>query len=458
MRWITLSLALLLCGVSAQAQSPERVAARDAAMAAHEAYAQRAADDARFMVRPGLVADRKQRVVRLFGATTAVNNHEPAEFILINKDSAKAYEALAVAFVSGADVVEAMSFIGMEPGRPVDYDALRAWPRGERAIMTFHWTDPRNNTRQMRVERLVHDEQAGSHLPETGLVYTGSYRVPGDANSPRRLAADVRDVGSIVSTYNEPTTIFDLPHQAGQGAVYERFQPAEAFEREPWQTLEVTIEPARPDGPPRVVDLTLNVTAAPDAGPDDLAAVRVNLVREQGDALVTRADIAKALAALANLAEGARDPFVTLDVGADMPLGLVRKVCRMLDAAEGPRGLRMDPPPDGQLYYRAYLPPEKLRDREQRLFHSWELRLVEDDSLTLIETYDERDDEGVYHNAERVTHPADAQALAAHLAATDGPRPRELFVHAPADMPHGRLMTILQPVLPTHDMIHVFLE
>jgi len=465
MRWTHAAVAATLtlsAALTAQAQDNSRAEARKVAEQAYEANRQQFADQDHVMVRPGVLADRKAKTVRLWAATTNVAKNEPAEFFLITDDSAKDYEALAVAFVEGADVVEAMSFIGMEPGEPVNYDALRAWPKGERVAMTMHWTDGKGKSHKSRVESLVYDHKRERTLNPTGLIFTGSYWLEADANHPRELAADAYDAGSIASTYNEPTTIFDVPRQASQGEVYERFTPSDAFASiGAWKPIEVVITPQRTQAPPRVYDLTLHASVTDQgAAPNDLAALRIKLTNADGETVGQPGRIDAALAALADAAEQ-RDPYVAVKFGSGVPLGLVRQLCQMLDAAQGPQGIRIEPAPAGHLYYRAFLPPEKLRDRSERLFHAWELQVTPSDGqpkLRLIETYDERTEDGVFRTAERVTHPNDGEALAKKLVKVDGDRPREVFVHAPATMSYGPLMRVLQPVLPTHNVIHVYLN
>ncbi len=453
----------LFAAAAVTGQTPDRPAARADALRDHAQAAQRLGDAAHLMVRPGLVADREARTVRLWAAATAIQHDEPVEFFLITDDSGKAYEALAVAFVEGADVVEAMRFIGMAPGKPVDYDALRAWPKGERVTMHFEWKQDGGEARSARAESLIHDEATGRPLDPTGLIFTGSYRLPAGEGGQRPLAADAYGVGPIASTYNEPTTIFDVPRRSAQGAVYERYTPADAFTLMPWQPVQVVIRPQRPDGPPRVVEITMDVTLGrPDPTAKQLGALRIGLVGASGERIAEPGDVAAALAKLADLAAHERDPYVTVRIGDAVPLGLAHGLAQVFAAAEGPQGLRIEPPPPGHLYYRAFLPPRDLRERSKRLFHAWELRLAPADAdpprLTLIETYDKRNDMGSLLTGERITHPADPAALAAKLKQVDGDRPRELFVHAPGATRYGRLMRVLQPVMKTHNTIHVYLE
>ena len=55
-----------------------------------------------------------------------------AEFFIIGEQSGHGYEAVAVSFASAADIVDGLVFIGMERGRPVDFEKLCLWPKGER--------------------------------------------------------------------------------------------------------------------------------------------------------------------------------------------------------------------------------------------------------------------------------------------------------------------------------------
>ena len=86
------------------------------------------------LVLPG-AAGRPQKscVVTLWGEATGVSPDAPIEFLLIPTDSGHDYEALTISFAKPSDIHRALAFIGLKPGKSVDYAAYRYWvSKGER--------------------------------------------------------------------------------------------------------------------------------------------------------------------------------------------------------------------------------------------------------------------------------------------------------------------------------------
>ena len=176
-------------------------------------------------VRPGLVADRAARSVRVYGESVRLNPGDPVEFALIAETSGKDYEAQAVSFALPSAVHEALEFIGLKPGAPVDATALRFWPRGERVKVTIEVLATNGAATALgRAESTVVDTRTGKPLPEAGFVFCGSRWTTAteDAGSStdRVYAADVFSPNSIISVYNERNSVLDVPRRAAQGEVY----------------------------------------------------------------------------------------------------------------------------------------------------------------------------------------------------------------------------------------------
>ncbi|EFK96106.1 secreted protein, partial [sediment metagenome] len=147
-------------------------------------------------VRPGLVADRGTRRVRVYGESTSLNLGDPVEFPLIAEQSGKDYEALAVSFAQPSDVHRALEFIGLRPGAATSPSGLRFWPRGERVRVTFDLIATNGAATPIcRAESLVTDTRTDAPLPETGFVFCGARWTHGtDDTSPATglvYAADV---------------------------------------------------------------------------------------------------------------------------------------------------------------------------------------------------------------------------------------------------------------------------
>ena len=68
------------------------------------------------LVLPGLVADRNNRRVDLMVEATGIEPGTIVEFLLIDADSSKGYEALLWSHARPSAIHRALQFIGMKPG------------------------------------------------------------------------------------------------------------------------------------------------------------------------------------------------------------------------------------------------------------------------------------------------------------------------------------------------------
>ena len=151
-------------------------------------------------------------------------------------------------------------------------------------------------------------------------------------------------------------------------------------------------------------------------------------------------------------------------------LGSAQALAKFLTVLDCERGIRLDPPPAGQLYYRAFTPDRELLDREARLYHPWELALVEKDGVvsgTLLRI------ESVYKSGgtkselnitklpvggpQELRRALDNKAEPTRKASAVSPPP-VLMVFVPATLRYGQLLKFLEPALPTHKTIHVYVD
>ena len=203
--------------VRQQAHARNKAAVR----AAYTARLKQCGQDPDILVRPGIIANRRLKQVRVQAEATGLSSGV-AEFFLVGQNSSHDYEALALSFAKPGEIQKALMFIGMEPGRPVDHTTLQFWPKGERVLMTFAAAVP--DPVPIRVDQLVIDTRTGKPLPQSGLVFTGSREVENEDNPGQVLYfADVRDPMSVAATYNEPESVLDVPRIAPQGEVYESY-------------------------------------------------------------------------------------------------------------------------------------------------------------------------------------------------------------------------------------------
>lgn len=409
---------------------------------------------------PFLKADRDAREIRIEARATGVDAKTQAEFFLIATNSGHDYESIAVVKALPSHVHQALEFIGLPAGMPVDPKALRFWPRGERVIGEIEWREGGTGTpRRVRLERTLIDTRTGKPLPEDGLVFTGSARVPDAAGTGTVYAADEFEPNSVASAFNLETTVLDIPRKGGQNALfdYQVANPEHVLPKDLPVTIVLRPEP-RPDGTPRVADLDLVLDPPASEG----RGLRFTLREPKGAARVDGGspdDVARALDALL---AAARDPHLTVRVASGVPVGLLRPVGDAVAAFTDRHGARIESPPAGQLYYRAFSPDPAFRSRAERPSQPCELRFSKRGAggwtarLAKVEnTRTVLTDEPTFKVEE---FPADTPAALRKALDDQGPGLPVLLVFAPPTMAYGDLMAFLGPAMTTHPVVHLFTE
>ena len=277
------------------------------------------------LVRTGLVADRKGRSVDLWAAATGLGPLEPLEFVLIGEASGHGYEALAISGAKPSDVYEGLQYIGMKPGRPVNRSGLAFWPKGERVLVSIASVDP--DAIPIPAETFVLDDETGAAMRQAGFVFTGASP---DAQGHTVYVPDEIDPCSILSTYNEPGSVLDVPRLAEQGSVYGRYRlhPDHALPSN--SLLRITITPERTSGLPRVLDLDVTIASNIDS-PDTPQFIVTNDGSGPGNAPLDGDVFA---AAVLKWVSQRRDPFVRLAFEPSLTFG------RRADCGGDPRSAR----------------------------------------------------------------------------------------------------------------------
>jgi len=465
------------------AQYGERPKHADRAKAAYQVNLAKYRDVDDVLVLPGLVADRKTRRVEVMAEATGLAADTIVEFLLIDADSGKGYEALLWSFARPSDVHRALEFIGMTPGKPFRPARLRFWPKGERVVAGVAAPhDSGDRVPPTRLERFVVDKGTGEPLPEVGFVFAGSFMLerPGE-QAAHAYAADVLEPKSVASIYNDPTAVLDVPRRARKEAVYGSQVVGPRYDYAKHDLVKIILEPEYQDGRRRVVDLVLGVRpsavkAAPESGDADhakpAATVRFLLTDADGKAMTENGRLADVLGVFGRLIRRGHDPYVSVRFDAALRLAEVREVCRFIAAIDCESGIRVEPPAPGQLYYQALLPDVALLDRESRIVDPWELHLARSGegskeqitgTLALHEsifvdghvkpratTFDVK-------NPAALRRQLDADA-SRRKAAGRRPGPPILLVFADANFTYGQLLDFLGPVLTTHNIVHIFLK
>lgn len=433
------ALAAVAFASAALAQDDEQPSAARRALARacderHAANTNRyTGDPARFVAR-GVLADKAARTVTLDAFTTGVGPGDVAEFFLITENSGHGYEALLTTFAKADDVCKAIEFIGVPRGRGVDYDRYVFWPKGERVLATARIAD----AAPVPLASLMTDRQTGGPVEPTGFIYTGDRRDTAGA-----FIGDSSGPGSVISSYNEPITVLDIPRLALQHEVYENFVVGPAFPTNADLRVEIVLspEPRPADAPRRVLDVALafttNGVAVGDAAP---------------------APLAEALATLQASTQAARDVYAAATWSVDLPVAQLRDACRVLKILDAEGGVRLEPPAPGDPYYKAFVPNEAWRDRAQRPTQPCELRVDAQGKATLVvieEIWKDGEIDPELKLSEIVG--VEAAALPA-LLAEKKPDLAVLLVFAPGAMRYGDLKPYLSAVLATHPNLYVFVD
>ena len=458
--WVSASI-VLGAVVPTLAQTPKPW--HDANVPKAEAWSQtamkRAEVTTNLWVRPGIVADRAGRRVEVLAEATGLEAGAIAEFLLVGQNSEKDYEALAISFAKAGDIARGLEFIGLPAGKPVDVAARRFWARGERVQIAVRplGTDAKSSP----IAAFFGDKRTGKTVPDS-FVFAGSR--PGTGAQAGVIAADGPAPGGIVSTYNEPTTVLDVPVAAPQGEVYGSLVIAKERRLAAGELVLFVLSPEpRPDGTPRVCDVTLLVQPAggtQTAGVGGLACVTASA--DKALPCATN-DLKGALERLAGLVNAGRDPFLALALDDALTAAAARDLAGVIKFEENRGVLRVDPPPPGQLYFKAFLPDDKWRTRSERFAQPWELRIgrAADGAwkYTLVQILEDWSKEGQLNpdltiKEHALARPEDLPAKVKEL----GGGINTLFVFTPGDAPLAAFMSAIRASQTSLPTVYVFVD
>ncbi len=416
--------------------------------------AQQKQESATVQAWPGVVADSQKREVRLLAEAVGHRVGITAEFLLVGPLSDRAYEAAAVTVARPSDIVRAVERVGLARGGGVGSRPFRFWPCGERVTATVRRLDVEGAVEQPLQSLLSDADRVSPPLfGADGLVFTGGRWTGADATCA--CLTDTNMPSSVISLYNEPGTVFDVPLQVGQSEVYGRLTLAEAL---PFGSLlEVVLRPlASKDGGPRVLPLT--VSAA-------MSSREVELTCKGADGtILKKSGLAEALTWLRGQAESGREPFVTLGMDDAMPLKRAIDVARVFAMLDG-KGIKLDGKAEQGLFPRAFLPQEKWRERKDRNPQPFELHVAQgaDRALKKKLVFIEEDwtVEGLDPKLTPREFPFEAWDELAKLVEKTGGADSKvnlLFVYAPAELPLSLFMPGVRAVAERLPVVYVFGE
>jgi len=449
----TALLAVFLRFLSVEAPVPERPGVdpsiRPQAEASHREAATMAEDDAeRFLVRPFLIADKESREVTVWGQMTGMVLGDPVEFFVVTDQSGQDYESLMISWVKPSDLHAALEFIGLKAIGPVDLDAHRFWPRGDLVDAELEVKlEGAEAPQRIPCHKWI-TRPGGEVMAYMPWVFTGAPLLP-HPNDPEELvyAADLFSPNSIAANFNLRNTVFDLPQQGSKSAMYGQFLRNAELKTPNAHPVLLRLRPAAPGAFPRGEDVKL--------------LVETDTVRVRADAEDLGASLENVEAIRAHFAAFEdRVLFLTADFGKDLSLADAFGLAKTLEYLEGELGnVRVEPPVVGQLYYQAYVPPARFRDRSQRPTQPYELHLsrIGDGPMRgTLYVLDEIWADGPPPRIVEKRHDLETAEDFQRLLKEYPPLVRVLFVYAPLDAKHGEWMNWLRPVLSTFPVIYVY--
>jgi len=422
------------------------------AVAAWNAQQQkRVSDDV--AVWPGVVADRSKSEVRFLAEAVGHRVGITAEFLLVGPLSDRAYEAVAVTVAKPGEIARAVEKLGLARGGGVGSRSFRFWPCGERVVLTVRRLDVADAPERPLQTLIADADTANPLIGEGGLVFTGG-RWSGTGAAGVCLT-DTNMPSSVLSLYNEPSTIFDVPFQVGQSEGYGRLTLSEVL---PYGALlEIVVRPLLPkDGKPRVWPVT--VTAAPQDADVVLTFTGAD------SAVLKKAALADALKWLREQTEQGREPFVTLDMDDALPLTKAVDVARVFAMLDG-KGIRLDGRTEKGLFPKAFLPQEKWRERKDRNPQPFELHVSKNDagkiSAKLVFIEEDWTVEGLDPKLTPKEYPFEkVDEFAGLIEKTGGPESKViiLFAFVPKNMTLGEFMPYVRSVSSRLPLVYVFGE
>ncbi len=420
--------------------------------------------------RPFVTADRATRTVRVEARATGRQSGRQREFLLVNEKGGHDYEAYAVTRAMPSDVHEALVFVGLRPGRPIDPRRLVFWPRGERVLVEIETSAPFLPAREgeplpaapeapvrFRAEEAVLDTRTGRTLPPVGFAFVGSvFLEEDDVPGLKGYAADLLEPNAIVTLFNEPTTVLDIPRLGRKGELYDYQVINPARNLPEGAAVTVLLRPEAWDGgPSRNVDVTIGVHPGPTPGDPPVLSFEV-AGRDP-----RRGGIGELRAAVGELRAAGFDVYARVRPAPEVTVGALVPFAADLDRCVHVDDLRVEPPEGDHLFYQAFEPDPNFRDRERRPSQPWELHLAPAGAapparLARLDTpYNE--DDGSYGEPVEIARPvADPSEMPALSA--DGPDLPVLLVFAPRTTAYADVLRYVAPVRDRFPVVFVFAD
>ncbi len=320
-----------------------------------------------FLVQNGVAADKKKNEVRLLAEAVGHGTGTTTEFMLVGPVSDRAYESVAVTVASPLAIVKAVEFLGIKRGSCIDARKFQFVPCGERFQLFVRRLDGSDSKEEPFGSLLKESIPDDPLFPEDGFAFAGGEWE--ERNGKSLCLTETVPPCSVISLYNE-LSIFDMPRQAGQSAVYGRLTVKAAL---PYGTLLEII--ARPVSGESTV-LPLDITVQPDGGSFVLHTECVKLK-------INRSGTVKdAVGWLRSQSDLGKDLFVTLKFDKNLTVGQARDSAALFEIVST-SGVNLYGKGAAGVYYKAFLPQDEWRKRDGRNPQPFEVHVTRDENGTV---------------------------------------------------------------------------
>ena len=353
-------VATLACGAEPSRAPMDWKSVHPAAIAAWK-EANRAPD--------GVAVDAAAHSVRILVEATGLGPADTVEFFAIGPLSDRAYESFFVTVASPAAIADAIERAGVPRGVPPDIAGARLWPCGEKLTLTATPVSMNEaggsrscatatNAPVLAFADLLVDkaEKEEGAILSAPVVYTGGAR---DASGAVVAATNIPC--AVFALYSHTPSLLQLNGQFDQSTVYGRFHA-----KKEWPAGTLFELALRWDGRTTVLRRDVELT--------------VPTLKEKLMSL--RADAA------------AHDLFVRMSFGGGTTVGEAAEIAGALSLVDG-KGLKMDSPPPGKFFFRAFLPDPAWRERPGRMFQPFEVHVAADGAKKFVFVEEDWSGEGL---------------------------------------------------------------
>lgn len=323
---------------------------------------QRKIANSELAVERGIAVDIKKKEIVLDAITTEITEKGISEFAIISLNSGHDYEALFKVYATPTAICKAVESLGTKRGRPVDYSSLSFWSKGEHFTITVRY----NGVERPLTDYIFNAEKNQIMDPIT-FIYLGAKWNKSD-DGKEVFAGDSEGPGSIVSMYNEPLSVFDIPKSAPQGQAYEKSLVSKNVIGKEGEKVEIII---RPEERP--------ASALPRNNDINLLLTKDGVIINAAEAAISPIDFVKYLNEKKNLKQ---DTYAQINYSSDVSLTDIASFSTLLDSLEVKELIKVESPKE-QIYYKAFLPQDGWLKRSDRLAQPLELHLTkQNDVLT----------------------------------------------------------------------------